>query len=95
MSGRSLRDQPSIKTLGTESVMASGQTAVLTCSYNLWLGELSVPCMMPWGEGSGSWHLASLTLPHMPFPSADFAWDRFSGISHRCESGFMLSPVAF
>lgn len=59
--------------------------------HNLWLEELSVPCVTPLGKDSRKLVLGFLwTLPHAPFPFPNFALYLFIIISYSYEYNHML-----
>lgn len=90
-----LCDQPTVKTLGTESLISFSGWQCHTFCCNWLLGGLSKSCVTPLGEESPKF-VPGLpqTWPRPPFPFADCALHPFAGRNHSSEYNYMLSPVS-
>lgn len=85
-------NHPTIKTLGTECLIAFLVDISLYC-YNSMLEVVSISCVIPLGENP--WKLVPgflQTLFHVPFTFADFALYHFAVINYNCEYNYTQSP---
>lgn len=86
---------PPIKALGTENLMNYPGKQHLTCCHNSLQGELSASCMTSLGKDSWKFEPGFLqTLPHLPFPFADFGLYLLAVINHNHECDYMLSHMS-
>lgn len=90
-----MTSQPPIKILGTETLMSLPARHHLThvAPIHCWRNKVH-PCLTSLGEDFKILCLVFPgTLPHMPFPFADFALYPFTVINNSHEYDCLLSPV--